>query len=231
MAQSQLDLYNMALGAAGLKYTIGALSDETLPRKACDLWYENVRQVVLRAAHWKCAKRYFRLVEEAERDLTADWVSTDPEPGFAFSYELPADMLYARYLSTFAQFELGYETDQKIISCNIGGSAATDAPVLCYTVDVTDATLWEPDLYRAMILALAAHISMPLNAKPARAKFNIEEANGAMFAARASTANEMFMLMQSRPAALTQRGYDFPVNDAYVYPYGSLFSATGAPPS
>ena len=184
---------------------------------------------MLRAAHWKCAKRFARVVEDTERDTSADWVSTDPEPGYGFSYTLPSSMLAARYLTDFSQFTIGYETSAMLLHCNVGGSATTDAPILCYTIDVTDVTLWEPDLYQAMVYALAASISMPLHAKVERAKFNYQLANDAILTARTATANEMYRLLQQTPSVLDARGYEYEMNAPYLYPYGSAFTGTGAP--
>lgn len=229
MAQSQLNLYNMALAACGADYSLSATNEETIPASVCNLWYENVRQTVLRAAHWKSAKRYARLTEEAERDLSADWVTTDPEPGYAFSYALPSSLLAARYLTDFSQFDIGYDNDKKILSCNIGGSAATDAPVLCYTIDVTDVTLFEPDLYQALIYGLAAHISMPLTGKVARVRGLLELANGVLLSARAATANEMYVVYNQFTERLQARGFTHNIPSIYVYPYGGLLAAPGAP--
>lgn len=229
MAQSQVALYNIAIAACGGTATLTATSDSVIEAEMCELFYENVRQVALRSMHWNSCKRYARLVEEAERDTSAAWVSTDPEPGYGFSYDLPANYLHARYLTDFSVFEIGYETDQKILSCNIGGSDADeDPPVLCYTIDVTDVTIWEPDLYMAIAYALSAHISMPLHAKPARAKENIALANSIIETARVNNANEMQRLFDKRPDSLGQRGYSYGAITPYVFPYGALYSNPGA---
>jgi hypothetical protein len=229
MAQSQLNLYNMAVSVCGADFTISATNESTVPAEVCELWYENTRQTILRAAHWNSAKRYFRLVEEAERDTAADWVSTDPEPGYAYSYEVPSNMLAARYLSTFEQFSLGYETDQKIISANTGSDTASETPILCYTVDVTDVTLYEPDLYQAMIYGLAGHICMPLTGKTQRARNIFALANQILFDARAATANEMHRLMQYQASRMAARGFNQTTYEPFIYPYGAVFTQTGAP--
>ena len=230
MAQSQVNLYNMALSAVGADYSLSTASYNVLPASLCNLWYENTRQVILRAAHWNSCKQAVRLTEEAERDLTADWVATDPLVGYAFSYEVPTDMLHARYLSTLEQFEIHYEAgDQKVINCNVGGSASTDAPILIYTIDVTDPTRWEPDLYQAMIYGLAGHICRPLTGKTALARDMFELANMILREAQARNANELHRMLKSRPDRLSARGYDYSTVTPYIYPYGNMFAGTGAP--
>lgn len=229
MAQSQLNLYNLAVSQAVGDYSISATNEASLPAETCELWYENTRQVILRAAHWNSAKRFARLVQETARNTAADWVTTDPEPGYAYSYALPANLLACRYLTTFEQFVLGYDNDKKIISCNSGSTTASERPVLCYTIDTTDPTLWEVDLYQAMVWGLAANICLPLQGKPQRARVLFSFANELLLQARANTANEMHRLMTSAPEGLALRGYTFTAPERYIYPYGSLFMTPGAP--
>lgn len=241
MAQSQVNLYNIAIGAVGADYTISATSEASIPAEACELYYENVRQTVLRAAFWNCAKRHVRMTKAAARDATTgydsdtddDWVTSDPEPGYAFSYTLPASMLRARYLTTFEMFSLGWEEegDHAILSCNTGGINATDAPILCYTKDVTDVTAWEPDLYQAIAYGLAAHICQPLTGKKASTEQLLGIANSFILVARQATANTQGHLHYARqvPERLQARGYAYsPVVQPYVYPYGHLLTGTGA---
>ena len=239
MAQSQVALYNLAISAVGGDYTISATNEESIPAEICELWYENVRQTVLRAAFWQTAKRHVRMTKAAARDsetgydtdTAADWQTSDPEPGWAFSYTLPSNMLRARYLTDFSMFTLGWEEEgsHKILSANVGGETADDAPILAYTIDVTDVTLWEPDLYQAIAYGLAGHIAMPLTGKPGKAEMMFTLANGLINEARANTANEMHVMLQQAPGRLQARGYAYqPVLNPYVYPYGNFLAGTGA---
>lgn len=223
MAQTQLALYNLALSIAGADFTIAAVDEKSVAAEACQLWYENVRHVVLRSAHWNSAKRFARLDEEQAR-TSAEWEDYDPEPGYGFSYTLPTDFLAARFLSNFAEFSLGITSNRKVISTN-----QTPSPVLSYTADVVDPVSWEPDLYQAMAYSLAAHITMPLTGKPTRVRQNMNVAYELVLQARANTANEMHRLLSSRPEVLALRGTDYAVSAPFIYPYGSFFAGTGAP--
>lgn len=229
MAQSQLALYNMALAVCGHDYTIADVAEESIAAETCELFYENVRQVLLRSAFWNSSKRFARLVEEAERDPDEDWVTSDPVPGYAFSYELPASLLAARYLTDFAQFELSYDNDSKILATNGGSDTASERPVLCFSIDVTDVTLWEPDLYQAMYYALAAHITMPLTGKVARRQANLQLAYDIVMGARANAANEIHRLFQYHSEVLMARGYTYGPSTPYVAPYGSWYNLTAVP--
>ena len=240
MPQSQLNLYNLALGAIGADYTISAVDEESVPAEACELYYENVRQTILRAAFWHCAKRHVRMTKAAatvettgyDHDTELFWVSSDPEPGYAFSYTLPT-MLRARYLTTFEMFSLGWEMegDHAILSCNTGGPEDEDAPILCYTADVTNVTVWDAGLYQAVYHGLAANIAMALTGKKNQVDLNFGLANQLILQARADNANEMGHLLYSEqvPERLQARGYAYsPVTTPYIYPYGHLLTGTGA---
>lgn len=231
MAQSQVNLYNMALAAVGMDYSLSTVSDTNIGAETCQLFYENVRQTVLRAAHWNVAKQYARLVEVTERDQAADWVTTDPAPGWAYSYDVPSGMLAARYLTSFGRFMMHYDTgnSKMVINANEGSDTASETPILCFTVDVTDVTRFDPDLYQAIIYGLAGAITMPLTGKITRARETIALANEIIMQARANSANEMHQMFEAESRVLQERGYTFPVTQPYVYPYGQLLTATGAP--
>lgn len=229
MAQSQLDLYNKALSVIGADYTVEAVDEASVPAETCELWYDEVRRVVLRAAHWGSARKVARLTLEAERDLSADWVTSDPEPGFAYSYVIPSDLLAARYLSHFGEFTISNDDDEKILNTNWGSDTASERPVLIYTFDQTDVSKWEPDLYVAIAYSLAAQITMPLTGKLARVRSNLEMAYDLVLQARVNTANEIHRMMQSQPEILSLRGYSYSPSTPYIYPYGSWFSTPGAP--
>lgn len=226
MAQSQLSLYNLAISLLGGDYSIGTVNEQSIPAETLNLWYENVRQVLLRSAHWNSCRRYTRLTQEAVRDFSVAWAVGAPEPGFAYSYEWPTGMLAARYLTSFDEFSIGYDDDSQVLNCNLGGTATEDKPVLCYTIDQTDPAKWEPDLYQAMAWALGAVVSIPLSGRKGTNAM-VQMANSIILSARANSANEMLRFFQRRPTVLGERGYSYPVPVPFIYPYGALFSAQG----
>lgn len=229
MAQSQLNLYNLAVAAIGGDYTLAATNEETLAAEACEMWFENTRQVLLRSAWWGCSKKFARLVEKVARDTAEDWVETDPEPGYAYSYELPDDYLYARFLTDYAEFDISNDDTGRTLVCNVGGSELTDAPVLCYSADIEDPANWEADLYQSMVYALGSHINLPLTGKTSKTQLLVAMANSFVQDARVNTANERHRLMRVRPEVLALRGTDFPIGTPFFFPYGSMLTSTGAP--
>jgi len=223
VAQSQVNLYNLALSACGHDYTVAAVDEQSIAAETCELWYENVRQVMLRTAFWSSTKRSLRLTLEAERDNNVDWVAADPLPGYSYSFDWPSNMMAARYLSTFGQFELGYDNDGRTINTN------EEEPILIYSVDVTDPTAWEPDLYQAMIYAMAAHITMPLTGKVARRQSNLQLALDLIMSARANNANEINRLFHYQSTSLRLRGYSSGPEIPYIAPYGPWYALTSSP--
>ena len=225
MAQSQLSLYNLAASLLGVPFTIEAVDEETIIAEDLNLWYENVRQTVLRAAHWQSCKRFAKLTTEVgDRSDGGDWVAGDPHPGYVYSYERPSDCLAVRHLSSYARFDVGYDTtnSKQVVYCD------EEDPLLIYTADVTDVSLWEPDLYKAVAYGLAGTVTGGITGKRSKMADNIQLANEMILSARAATANEMGNRMQQpTPESLAVRGYATYTPYGYIAPYGALLVGTG----
>src|SRR5690606_12762983 len=87
----------------------------------------------------------------------APWAANDPAPGWRYAYALPSDFLAPRYLSDYAQFDLGVNAlDQRVLYTN------SHQPILRYTKRQTQPGLWDVDLRSAIVFALAAHIAPKL---------------------------------------------------------------------
>lgn len=233
MPQSQLDLYNMAVASTGGDFTIATLVEESVPRELCDLYYETVYKTVLRAAHWKVAKRFARLVKVKERDFSQDWAADDPEPDWMFSYAMPSTALAARHLNDFSMFTVGWDetTSQDVLYANVGGPNANDAPILTFTADIgPDPVNWNPDLYLATAYGLASYISRPLNGKRAQAMEMLQIANDLILSARAHTANEQQVIQRVIPSELAARGFDAFPEFRFIQQYGPLLALPGTQP-
>lgn len=226
MAQSQTELYNLALSAVGARKTVSAPTENSREAEQCNLWYGSVRANIFRAAHWGSIKRFARLGLLVERDTAADWVTTDPEPGFIYSYSLPVGCVAARYLSTFERFTTGvyYSTNVRALFTDM------EDAVLCYSFDQTNTALWDHSLYLAVAYGLAAHICLPLSGKPERASGLIKASNAIIAEARAQSANEQQGTIETLPEWITTRGYKgSPSTTRYFAPFGEYLSMMGAP--
>lgn len=224
MASTQLDVFNLALNAVGTRDDVGAINEESREAEVCRLWYEKVRDQVLRAAYWNSAKSYKRLALAATRNDSIAWTETDPEPGFRFAYYAPNDMLMPRYDSSYARFTTGVYNNQPAIMSN------TEQLVLVYTMRQENVALWDAQLLMAIAYALAAHIAMPLHGKASRARQSAEQANGLIVEARIANANSENNQLDTIPEWIAARGYSGSITDTrYYYPFGPMISLTELP--
>lgn len=219
-----VQLYNMALDAAGSNKA-GSVTDPaetSLPARVCTRWFAPTRDQVLGAARWPSIRAFSRLALLVERDVDADWVATDPAPGWAFSYSAPSDMLRPWHLSDFSRFIMS-TTSTNAIALN----TQTENAVLVYGKRQTDLNKWDPQLFMAMVYALASNICMPLNGKRDRAIDCKNEANIRISAARADAANAGESLYESVPDWIAARGsiYSSP-STKFFYPYAPMIAVT-----
>lgn len=221
MAQDQTSLYNLALSAVGTRSLVSSPTEHSREAQACNLWYEPVRDQVLRAAPWASAKDVAALAVSAERDYSLDWAAGDPQPPWRFRYGLPATYLRARFLDTYARFDLGQYNGAPSLFTDV------ELPVLTFTAKQTNLGAWDADLYMAIAYGLAAHIGMPLTGKPQRAANAMQEANAKIIMARVNAANEQQMTFDSLPDWLSVRGASISsAPSQYIYQNGPLLALT-----
>lgn len=220
MVQDEVSIFNLALNAIGGRSNLSSTTERDRGAEVCRLWYPVVRDQVLAAAPWPSCKDFRRLsLLKARGD--GNWVSGDPEPGYAYAYSSPAEMLHPRYMSDFSQFSMSsYAGDIKAINSN------SPDPVLCFTKRNYVVGSWESELQMAIAYGLAANIVMPLTGKAQRAQLLINQANDLVLTARQNAANEGDERFESIPDWISARGYSFPSTTRFYYPMGALLSAT-----
>lgn len=224
MAQDLVTLYNLALSVAGITSGVDSPSEASPEAEQCRLWFEPVRNLILRAAFWPSVKGVKRLGLLATRDTDKDWTSSDPFPGWLYAYALPSDALAPRFITDWQQFTTGIYEGKRAVFTNVENA------VLVYTLRQADISLWDAGLFMAVAYGLAGHISMPLNGKPQRAQMNIQQANQMIIDARVNIANEEETAVDSLPEWISARGFQgTPSGNRYFHPYGPLLSSTGAP--
>jgi hypothetical protein len=221
VAADEVSIYNLALDAVGTRNSVSATTEESREAEVCRLWFGPVRDLVLRAAPWTCAKAFARLALLKERDDTLEWAIDDPEPGFRYAYAGPSDMIRPRYLSSFQRFTMGIYGEQRAVMTQV------QSAILVYTKRQATIPLWDSDLYMAVTKALAAAIAMPLHGKRQRASEAAAEANAMILQARVSDANSEENQFDTVPEWIAARGsaYNNPLSRFY-YPYGPLISLT-----
>lgn len=217
----EVSIYNLALSSIGTKAQVALPNEKSREAEICRLWFGPVRDRVLRAAPWPSTRAWARLALLKERNADASWVNDDPEPGFAYAYAVPNDMLAPRYLAGYTRFSLSsYPGNRLAIMSNEPNA------LLTYTKRQEVVGLWDSGLQMAIVTALAAHIVMGLTGKAQRAKNALDQANNMILAAREENANTDMASVDTIPSWIQARGYTGTLlENRYFYPQGNLFTA------
>jgi len=219
---NQTEIFNLALSAMGTRNRVSSPTEASTEARECLLWFDVVRKQVLCAAPFQEATGNSRLAVAAERG-GADWVATDPDPGWRFSYSTPADMLRPRHLATFESFILSTSSlNEKRLTTN------TENAILTYTKDQPNIDMWSGALVNAMAYGLAAAICMKLGGKMDRVQLVAQQANNLLMAARTYSGNVDDYQLESLPPWLAARGVPTAQSTRYIYPYGALFATAGS---
>jgi hypothetical protein len=218
MAQTQTQLYNLAAQVIGGRGKLVSTSDKSRYVEVFDLWYDPVRAIVLKAAHWPSAQKSQRLNLNKTRD-TGDWQNDQPAPGAGYAYTIPSDMLYPRYLSSYGHFTLGMLGDTKSLFAHEGQA------ILTYTFDQTNPDLWEPELFFCIAHALAAYSALTLTGKQGLSKLAQQTANGIILRAQSAANNEDQDPIRAVASWHAARGYVGPATPSrYIYPFGAILA-------
>lgn len=227
MPGSELEIYNLALGAIGTRTSVSSLTENSREREVCGLWYDITRDTILRAAWWPSVKKWARLALLAERtNFNDDWVDTNPGPQWTFAYALPSDMIAPRHLSTYGRFtiELYSPTSGSEVKALMTDD---ESPILQYSKRQKLVQMWDESLAMAVVYGLAANIAMPLTGKFEVALKMQEQANALVFRAREAVANDQVNQYETIAPWHAARGYaEAPPRTQFLYPYGPALSIT-----
>lgn len=218
MAQDLVTIFNLALSAAGSKATItDPTSDKSREAQLCNLWYDLVRQTVIKSASWPCSLAHSALGVAAERGDNTEWADGDPAPGYRFAYHEPQDMLAPRYLSSYAPFTRTNMIGQNVINSNACGA------VLCYTRDNEKVSQWDVGLRHSIINTLGAYISLDLSGKSFIYDRLIRQAQVTVLQHQTDIANENEELMETIPSWIEAGHYTgVRPTTQYYFPYENL---------
>lgn len=195
MAQSDVQICNMALARIGISIPIASLTESSNEARMCSLFYEHCRDQALQAFPWKFARKTAALQD----------IGTPPQ-GWAYRYSYPNDCLKALRLVyeggntlTYTNYNGGGFTynvkpvfDVVEDSANAGRAiVANDAEVyLEYTMRVTDPTVFDPMFTSALAWLIASEIATPLSADAKYAQSAYQSYMGAVNDALANSWNE-----------------------------------------
>ena len=218
MAQTQLALYNIAATVLGARAKLTSTTQTHRVVEVFNTYYDIVRKAVFNAAWWPSMTTIEPIYLIKER-AAGNWTFGEPWPGDLYLYTVPNNMLRPRHLTTYRNFRY----------INTGGvmgiSTHETDPVLVYTMDETDISAWDYDLYQCVAYALAAYAAMDITGIKARAEFAQAQANEFIMQARAENAlvtEEATTWVAQRHAV---RGWPQGSDPGrYLYPHGGLIA-------
>ena len=220
MAESVVDIWNLALSAAGGRGGITSETDKGREVDLCRMHFPQVRDVIMKASSWPCSSAYALLALTATRG-TASWTVNDPAPEWTYAYAEPSDMLAPRYLTSYGRFTRSRFRGTSHIMCN------EPQAILHYSARETDVANWDTGLKQAVIYGLAAAITYPLSGKFSAARDNRELATEAIMLSRTEIANESDEQYKALPQWIAARGYEQrPTQTPFFWPY-ETFSVLG----
>lgn len=201
MATDLVTLYNMALSLAETSVRVSDPTEKTPQAQNCNLWYENVRQSILKSAPWPCALAYARLAVTHERDFGNEWAEVGPAPGFRFAYAAPTLMLAPFHLQDYGQFERTVVQGEVLISTN------TENAILRYVLDQPEMSIWDAGLVSAVANLLAYRITGTTSGKLGLRDRLMQSAKDAIDLAVMQNANEEELHVEALPLGVQARGY------------------------
>lgn len=194
---SKLDICNLALAQLGQE-PISSLEQEDERARRCRLFYDPVRQEVLRTHHWAfaCTQADLALLNNPD---------TAQNPPYYYAY--PQDCLFIRKVyakgqtDTAVPFKELYrkQLQARVIVCDAWQAQAE------YTRDVQDVLLFDPAFVKAFSLALAADLAVTLSADLTLSQRILQKYTLALEEARRSNMTENFEVYQGKSSFVESR--------------------------
>ncbi len=206
---SDVDICNKALSELGKGPLISALDENSVAAEQCALHYNSLREQLLRAAPWGFSRKTLSLTTLG---LLTDDPPAAPYP-WAVKYLYPPDCLKMRYIlpppwpnsdvnpnvsqgqpaawcapSRAYRYLVSYDDTvsppRRVLLSNVTSALAV------YTVNVTDANLFDPLFENALVMALASKLVMPLTGNVGLKSGYASMADAAILQARVADGNE-----------------------------------------
>jgi hypothetical protein len=201
MADTEAELCNLALGRVGVKIGISSLNEPSTEAAVAKLVYPMARDTALVSWPWQWATGRSQLAELAEDEQREGWT---------YAFARPTDCLKARYIWSGTRIQ----TEENLIpfreEMNNEGTELvilTDVtnPVLIYTRQVTNVSLFPPAFVNALAWLLAAEFVLSIPLKPELERFARERGIRAKDSAAADDANSQHEPQQKSSYELARR--------------------------
>lgn len=184
---STIFICNLALSNIG-KDNINALTDASPEARACNQFYEHVRDMLLQAYPWRWAGKTLSLAE----------VANDKPGAWAYAYRRPTDCLKVREVRPqYSEDEVdltAVQTDSYGVMHEIEGDTIycdLSPAFLRYTYRLADPTKFSPLFVEALAWHLSVRLAMPLTRDPKVRSDCFTIANGMQASAQMADANEV----------------------------------------
>lgn len=156
MAQSQVQICNLALMRVGVSLTISSLDEGSAESRVLSAAYTPTLERVLTDKPWPFATRFANLEDVGS-----------PPTGWAYRYRYPNDCIGLRRLMLSVD-DLRTDYPYQIVEDAEANALAIctnlEVPIAEYTARITQTSLFTPQFVNALAWALAAEIAIPLSA-------------------------------------------------------------------
>lgn len=226
---SEVEICNRALSEIGTRSTITSLAEASAEAQQCNLWYDQLRKMLLRSAPWGFARAQYPLSELGS--LTTVPPSSPWPWGHKFMY--PTDCLRMRYIlppapsdtavsplidiycgpSPTNRFIIANDKDslgdmRRVILSNVPNAQAV------YIIDVSDVSLFDDAFNTALSAALSFKLCIPLSGNVAMRQDFRQTAEDLIKSARAADGNEGLTTTEHTPDWILARGSP----DVFAFP-------------
>lgn len=150
---SMVEICNLALYNLG-DDAITSIEDTSKRGKLCKAFYPVVRDAVLRAYPWNCAKNSQALVMLAAAPVKEEWTA---------QFTLPTSP-YCLWVPKFMNEDLLYEISGRVLYAN------ETSIILSYIYQVTDPGLFDPLLVETIAARMSSSLAYPLTGVQSNAK-------------------------------------------------------------
>jgi len=213
-----VDICNMSLGMIGARATISSInpSDGSNEANVCATYYTPVLRMLLRSAHWSCARKQIIATQLKARFINGQLSTNPPPQPWNFEYAYPSDCLKERFIlkicpqntpstpltsgtgqypvaeqvAGFARFTPALDTDSNGNPIKVFLTDQGQAQ-LVYTADISQSPdLWDAQFLMGASHALASYLVNPLARNKDLLADMVGGAKSAIDSARATDGNE-----------------------------------------
>lgn len=187
---SVVSICNFALSNIG-GANISALTEASTEARACNQFYEHVRDLLLQAYPWRFAGKTQSL-GQVTNDKAGSWEYAYNRPNDCLkiieiksALEITGKIMGADITSGLTAFGYPYEVENGKIYCDLSPA------YLRYTVRLTDPTKFPPLFVEALSWSLSARLAMPITRDISKRNEALQVANMAIGQAQMADANEV----------------------------------------